>query len=154
MGPSPLRPGLGFIAQLIPLIVGFAGFGWCLACLASPWPIWLGTLLATMYVLWVGQAGIFLASVWATVLISLVIIFNILPPLWLEYFDYRLWPAIIILFWGTSVLLFTLLANYTQGLQPLPRQARFWWRLGSWLLLLVGLGLGAFFLPKPVFLTL
>ena len=154
MGPSPLRPGLGFIAQLIPLIVGFAGFGWCLACLASPWPIWLGTLLATMYVLWVGQAGIFLASVWATVLISLVIIFNILPPLWLEYFDYRLWPASIILFWGTSVLLFTMLANYTQGLQPLPRPARFWWRLGSWLLLLVGLGLGALFLPKPVFLTL
>jgi hypothetical protein len=107
-----------------------------------------------VYVLWVGRAGIFLASVWATVLISLVIIFNILPPLWLKYFDYRLWPTSVIFFWGASVLLFTLLANYTQDLQRLPRQARFCWRLGSWVLLLVGLGLGAAFIPKPAFLTL
>ncbi len=154
MGLSPLRPGLALTARLLTLSVGFAILGWCLACLASPWPIWAGTFLTTVYVVWVGQAGIFLASVWSTVLISLVIIFNILPPLWLEYFDYRLWPASIILFWVASVLLFALLANYTQGLQQLPPQVRFFWRLGSWLLLLAGLGLGAAFIPKPPFLTL
>ena len=154
MGLSPLRSGSALTARLLTLSAGFAVLGWCLACLASPWPIWAGTFLTMAYVLWVGQAGIFLASVWSTILISLVIIFNILPPLWLEYFDYRLWPASIILFWATSVLLFTLLANYTQSLQQLPPQVRFFWRLGSWLLLLAGLGLGAALIPKPAFLTL
>ncbi|MFZ4640567.1 MAG: hypothetical protein ACOYMP_09225 [Nodosilinea sp.] len=140
--------------QLSALALGFSFIGWCLGSLAVPLSIWVGTGLTIGYVLWVGRAGIFLASVWMTLLVSLVIALKIFPPHWLEYFRYGYWPLSLILFWGSGVLLFTLLGNYVQSLPLLPIKTPFLGQLVSFLVLLLGLGLGAILWPQPVFLKL
>ncbi|MFM7471754.1 MAG: hypothetical protein ACKO5P_09630 [Nodosilinea sp.] len=138
--------------QLSILTLGFSCLGWGLGSLAAPLPIWVGTGLTVGYVVWAGRAGLFLASVWMTLLISLVITFKIFPPHWLEYFRYGFWPLSLMLFWGVGVGLFTLLGNYVQSLQPLPLKARV---LGQWISLVVvllGLVSGRVLFPHPIFL--
>lgn len=135
--------------QLFALTLGFGVLGWCLSSLAAPPPIWLGMGLTIGYVVWVGRAGLFLASVWITFLVSLVVGLKIFPPHWLEYFKYGFWPLSLMAFWAAGMGLFALLGNYVQSL---PARHRLLWQ--GLALVAIGLGLAAGIkgVPHGVFL--
>lgn len=91
------------LLQLLSLVLGCGLFGWGLSAFHAVPLIWLGTGCVMGYLLWVGQGGIFPASVWITVLISLAIAFDLIPPFWPDHVKYRYWAMGLILIWAAAV---------------------------------------------------
>ena len=100
------------LLKILMLIVGVGLFGWGLSAFAAPTVIWVGTGLVMIYLFWVGKGGIFPASAWVTVLMTLAIALDVFPAFWPEQLHYRFWARSLIGLWAGAIGIVWLLGSY------------------------------------------
>lgn len=120
------------MAQMLGLIllVGLFGLGLCL--FSAGIGIWLATGLVMVYVLQVGQGGLFLASLWSTLLIALLVVFDYFPvevlqhfpDFWPQAMHYRYWALILLILWAIAIGIFCLLGHFSDVWQQLSKRDR------------------------------
>lgn len=128
------------------LLIGFAVSGFCLAALhASSW-IWILSGLVILYLAKVGLAGIFLANVWVTfLLVMLIVIRQPWPdtsPAGVPLNVAQIWSGSLLLIWFLAEVLIFLMAFASHFLNEQQWDDR--WRIGvlasiAWL----SMGLGS-----------
>ncbi|PSN18607.1 hypothetical protein C7271_11660 [filamentous cyanobacterium CCP5] len=128
--------------QLLTLVFGFGLSGWGLSSFGVPLLVWLSTGLVIVYLIWVGKGGIFPASVWITLLISLSVGFDIFPTFWPQDLHYRHWARGLMLIWAAAVAGAWLLGRYGEALGQYPPRQRQTVRLLTLGAMAVGLRLG------------
>ena len=132
-----------YVLFALLLSLGWGLVGWWLAALAAAWPLWLGTLLVSVYLISIGTGAIALANGWVVLLITLTLYEDRVPPFWRTDLPYKYWATMLLLLWGVGTGLVFLLGFQAQGLWRLPRPYQGRLRLGlvglSWL----SLGLGS-----------
>lgn len=116
----PLRTLIGLTWQFGPLLLGVGLWGWCLAAFATPFPLLLFTGLVVAYLIGVGPRGIVPASVWLSLLITVVVALDLFPPFWPTTWPYKHWAMAVLLLWGFSLAIVYLLARQGQRLQQMP----------------------------------
>lgn len=104
------------LIRLLSAVFCIGTAGWGLSALAAPVPIWVGTGLVVAYLFWTGKRGIFIASIWITLLVSLAIAFDLSPAFWPEKLKYRYWALCLMLIWGAAIAVIWFLGLY--GSQP------------------------------------
>lgn len=147
-----VRLKLGF--YICALLIGFAVSGFCLAALhASSW-IWILSGLIILYLARVGLAGIFLANVWITsLLVMLIVIRQPWPdtsPPGVPLNVAQIWSGSLLLLWLLAEILIFLMAFTSQFLKE--QQWSDHWRIGvlaaiAWL----SMGLGSVLFHWKIF---
>jgi hypothetical protein len=140
--PDHLVLPLKYALSLILLSLGWSLVGWWLTALAAAWPLWVGTLLVSVYLISIGTGAIALANGWVVLLVTLVLYEDRVPPFWRNDLPYKYWAIMLLLLWGVGTGLVFLLGIQSQGLWQWPRPYQRRLRLGlvglSWLSLSLG----------------
>ncbi|MFQ4136816.1 hypothetical protein PGN35_010895 [Nodosilinea sp. PGN35] len=133
---------LGFVGQIVGLMVGVGLWGWWLAALGAPAALVVLAGLLLVYGLEAGWGSVVPTSAAVSVAIALVVTFDIFPPFWPDHSHYKYWAYTVLLLWAASVALVCLLAAIGHRLRPLPPAIRWGGRLtlGASALGMLGLG--------------
>ncbi|MEM6837149.1 MAG: hypothetical protein AAF609_09850 [Cyanobacteria bacterium P01_C01_bin.120] len=139
---------LSTAGQILGLICLAGIFGLGLSLFAAGGWVWAITGLLMIYLLQVGLGALLPASLWATLLISLLVIHDRFPMAVLAHFPdfapqgthYRYWAAILLGLWVLAISAFLVLGRCSEWL---PRTSHLRWtqglRMGS---IMIGLVLG------------
>lgn len=112
------------LLRLLGVIISVGITGWGLSILEAPFPIWLVTGLVVAYLFWTGRRGVFIASIWITLLVSLAIALDLSPDFWPEKLHYRYWAMCLMLIWAVAIAAIWLVGSYTTQPKPSLQQAR------------------------------
>ena len=136
---SRIRP----ILQLPIVSAGAVVFTWGMCVLSAPPPLWIGSGLVVLYLIWVGRAGILPASLWISLLILLAIVNDGRPDFFFEGKSrYRFWSMGLTLAWTAGVSLVYFLGHHGEICARYPSQLCRQLRLISCAAILVGHVLG------------
>ena len=92
------------LLQWAGLIISMASVGWVLSAFSASGLVWSCTGLVMVYLLWVGKGGVFPASAWVTVLITLVVAVNRFPTFWPQTLQYRYWAMSLMGIWAAAMV--------------------------------------------------
>lgn len=106
------------------------------------WPLWLGTVGITLYLVVVGSGAIALSNGWVMFLIATAIFKGHYPAFWPPDQPYQYWATLLLTLWGVGVVVVFLLGLQSQSLKQLPHRKRQVRRLNLLLLTWAGLCLG------------
>ncbi|MFM7426152.1 MAG: hypothetical protein ACKO7W_14360 [Elainella sp.] len=139
-GYPRVGPRVGLrVGYLVVLLLGYGFAGWLLAAFQVPELVWVGSLAATLHLVWAETAALVLSWSWVVGLIAIAAITKAWVAVWnahLPVEQAQLWAQGLLLIWLGASLLVLLLAY-----APLPRLLRP--RLGLTGLIWSALGLGA-----------
>jgi hypothetical protein len=140
-------------AYLAILLIGYGFAGWLLAAFQVAWPVWLGTLVATLNLIRSGPSAIVLSSSWVVGLMFVAAVAKAWTGVWNRYLPYeqaQLWAQALLLIWFGAIGLVVLLAFVRPMLSRLGWRGR-WATYGAIGVIWLALGMGSLIYQQLTF---
>lgn len=106
---------------LLLLSLGYLSIGWLMSAFQVPWPVRIGTLGMTLYIVKTGADAIALASTWTVGIIAAGAVAKawIVSDPQLPHTHAQLWAAALLMFWLWTLVLIVLLAFASRPMQAI-----------------------------------